>query len=60
MVRHLKGDCTLEDAVAEMKRDTWKYAKRQMTWFKRDKEILWFDPDRLSEIRRRISTFSSG
>jgi len=38
---------TLDFAVNMIKQDTRRYAKRQMTWFNRDKEILWFHPDEL-------------
>jgi tRNA dimethylallyltransferase len=55
MVGYLRGEWSLEEAVAVMKRDTWQYAKRQMTWFKKDGEILWFHPEDLAGIRRRIS-----
>jgi tRNA dimethylallyltransferase len=37
----LRGESTLEEAVERIKRDTQRYAKRQMTWFRRDKRILW-------------------
>jgi len=37
----LRGVCTLQDAIKEIKKDTRHYAKRQMTWFKRDKRIQW-------------------
>ena len=38
---HLRGESTLEEAVALIKRDTRHFAKRQMTWFGRDKRIRW-------------------
>jgi tRNA dimethylallyltransferase len=57
MVRYLQGEWSLDEAVAAMKRDTWQYAKRQMTWFKKDGEILWFDPEDLAGIRRQVSAF---
>ena len=38
---HVQGDMRLDDAVAHIKRDTRAYAKRQMTWFKRNKRIHW-------------------
>lgn len=38
---YLNGKCSLEEAVELIKRDTRRYAKRQMTWFRRDKRILW-------------------
>lgn len=40
---YLCGDCTLEEAVYRIKRDTRHFAKRQLTWFKREKEVIWID-----------------
>ena len=45
----LDGEITLEDAKRELKKNTRRYAKRQMTWFKADKRIVWIDADRSSE-----------
>lgn len=41
MLRYLSGDWTFAEAVETMKRDTRRYAKRQLTWFKKEKEIIW-------------------
>ncbi|HRZ42705.1 MAG TPA: tRNA (adenosine(37)-N6)-dimethylallyltransferase MiaA [Bacteroidales bacterium] len=41
----LDDRCTLEQAVEKIKTNTRRYAKRQMTWFKRDQGIRWFSPD---------------
>jgi tRNA dimethylallyltransferase len=41
----IRGDTSLDDAVARMIRDTERYAKRQMTWFAREREIRWIDVD---------------
>ena len=38
---YLNQDCTLEEAVYTIKRDTRHFAKRQLTWFKREKEVKW-------------------
>ena len=40
-----------------IKRDTWQYARRQMTWFAADKEINWFSPDSFEEIRNNVKHF---
>jgi tRNA dimethylallyltransferase len=40
---HLHGEVSLEEAAAQMKQNTHQYAKRQMTWFKRDPRIIWLD-----------------
>ncbi len=40
---YLAGECSLDDAVTMIKRDTRRFAKRQFTWFNRDKNIRWYD-----------------
>lgn len=42
-----------------IKRDTWQYARRQMTWFSADKEINWFAPDALDILRRHVKIFQN-
>ncbi len=42
---HLIGDLLLEDAVEIIKINTRQYAKRQMTWFKKDEEVKWCTPE---------------
>jgi tRNA dimethylallyltransferase len=41
---HLDGNSSLDEAVTQIKTNTRQYAKRQMTWFKKDKEIEWMAP----------------
>ena len=43
IIPYLNGECTLEDAVYILKRDTRHFAKRQLTWFRREKEVTWVD-----------------
>ncbi len=58
MCVHLSGACTLEEAVRLIKRDTRRYAKRQMTWFKQDQEIYWVEyPDRFDSIYNHVIEF---
>ncbi|MBI2914458.1 MAG: tRNA (adenosine(37)-N6)-dimethylallyltransferase MiaA [Firmicutes bacterium] len=45
IVLYLKGLSCLDEAVRLIKRDTRRYAKRQLTWFRRDRRITWFDRD---------------
>ncbi len=40
---YLDGKCTLEEAVRIIKRDTRHFAKRQLTWFKRERDVIWAD-----------------
>jgi len=42
---HIAGDLLLEDAVEIIKINTRQYAKRQMTWFKKDEEVKWCEPE---------------
>lgn len=47
LYEYMDGNWTLDFAVNMIKQDSRRYAKRQLTWFNRDKEILWFHPDEL-------------
>ena len=40
---YLNGECSLENAVYTIKRDTRHFAKRQLTWFKREPSVIWID-----------------
>ena len=51
-----EGEVTQEFAVSEIKKNTRRFAKRQLTWFKRDKETLWFDS--LTDIEKIITDIS--
>jgi len=44
-VRHLQGEFSLERAIELAKRNSRRFAKRQLTWFRSDEEINWFKPD---------------
>ncbi len=50
----LDGKTTLEMAIEMIKQNTRNYAKRQMTWFRRDKEIRWFDPQEVEQMQKYI------
>ena len=41
ILKYLDGECSLEDAVYRIKRDTRHFAKRQITWFKRERDVIW-------------------
>ena len=42
--KHLAGAITLDEAIRLTVRDTRRYSRRQMTWFRRDSAIRWVDP----------------
>jgi len=46
IISHLNGTLSLADAVASIKTNTWHYAKRQLTWFKKDKGLEWMEVDK--------------
>ena len=50
IIAYLNGDYTLERAVELIKRNTRRYAKRQMTWFRKDQRIVWFDIDNYRDL----------
>ena len=54
---YIDGKCTLDEAVFKIKCNTHKYCRKQLTWFKRDKETKWFSPDNVEEIINYIRTF---
>lgn len=46
----IDGDCSRDEAIELIKRNSRRYAKRQMTWFRRDKKIAWFAPSATEAI----------
>jgi tRNA dimethylallyltransferase len=52
---YLNGMVYLTDAIASIKKHTRQYAKRQLTWFKKDKEYTWFHPPHLQKIKEHLS-----
>jgi tRNA dimethylallyltransferase len=59
-LRHLRGELTLEEAIASTQVETRQYAKRQRTWFRRDPEIFWIaglgdDPAAQAEARAHLA-----
>ncbi|HBC94912.1 MAG TPA: tRNA (adenosine(37)-N6)-dimethylallyltransferase MiaA, partial [Pelotomaculum sp.] len=47
----LTGEISLEEAVALLKRNTRRFAKRQLTWFRRDGRIRWLDVDKFGSLK---------
>lgn len=47
---YFDGVCTLAEAVDLIKRNSRKYARKQLTWFRRDQEINWFEPTQIQDI----------
>lgn len=55
LFEHFKGHTDLATAIALIKRNTKQYAKRQMTWFKKDKEFAWLKPD-VNEVMKLVNS----
>ncbi|MGN0361984.1 MAG: tRNA (adenosine(37)-N6)-dimethylallyltransferase MiaA [Bilifractor sp.] len=51
---YLDGRCTLEEAVDTIKRDTRHFAKRQITWFKRESDVIWIDKETFDHDEQAI------
>ena len=56
-VRHLTGELSLEDAIELAKRNSRRFAKRQLTWFRSDSEIKWFLPVEVSDMKKEIENY---
>lgn len=53
---YLNGEWTLAFALDKIKQNSRIYSRKQMTWFKRDKDIRWFHPDDVAEINSYLDT----
>ena len=60
MVKYLKGDWSLAEAIYNLQRDTRRYAKRQLTWFRADPEFYWVSPEDFNLILDKIKEFQIG
>ena len=54
ILEYLDGETTLEEAVYKIKRDTRHFAKRQLTWFRREKEVTWINKEDFGYDEHRI------
>lgn len=54
IVGYLKGQYSLDEAIALLQRDTRRFARRQMTWFRADKRIRWLDLSRYDSLKDAI------
>ncbi len=54
---YLDGECTLEEAVNQIKQSTRHFAKRQLTWFRRERDVTWLDIDNLTneEVLKQLT-----
>ena len=51
---YLDGNCALEEAVYILKRDTRHFAKRQLTWFRRERDVIWIDKSQYDHNEAKV------
>ena len=54
ILSYLDGECSLEDAVTLLKRDTRHFAKRQLTWFRRERDVIWIDKEAFGDDEDKL------
>ena len=59
MADFIEGRLEWDEALDTMKRDTRRYAKRQLTWFRKDPEMIWFHPEQVDDMAEGIDDFLS-
>ena len=59
VIWYFKGLCTNDEAIRLIKRNSRRYAKRQLTWFLANKDIVWVNPDDKTEVDKLISDLKS-
>jgi tRNA dimethylallyltransferase len=58
IVKHLKREWTLTETIHRIQKDTRRYAKRQLTWFRADPDASWVDPGNLDLILQKVKDFA--
>lgn len=56
MFAYFEGEISKEEAIEQIQNNTRKYARKQLTWFRRDKEIKWFEPSQYDDILNFIGS----
>lgn len=52
----IDGNYNMEEAIDKIKQNTRNFAKRQLTWFRKDQQIEWFEPDQFADIINYINS----
>ena len=60
LLAYLDGECSLEEAVYVIKRDTRHFAKRQLTWFRRERDVIWVDKSAFNYDDEKILKYMLG
>ncbi len=54
---YIDGKISYDEAIEKIKTETKKYAKRQMTWYRRNKGIYWFKNTQINDVRKLLSSW---
>lgn len=54
---HLQNKLSKEEMIEKLNNEIWHYAKRQKTWFKKNKDIKWYSIKQINEIKKEIENF---
>jgi tRNA dimethylallyltransferase len=57
VARLLQNKISKEEFLEQLEKEIWQYAKRQKTWFKKDREIRWFEPREIKQIESVTNNF---
>lgn len=57
LLSYLEGEISLEEAVCQIKRDTRHFAKRQITWFRRERDVIWLDKQKFGYDNNKILNY---
>lgn len=60
IIAYLLGELTLDEAVYLIKRDTRHFAKRQLTWFRREKDVIWVEKDKFAYDNQKMLQYMIG
>lgn len=63
IISYLEGECSFEDSIIRLKQETRHFAKRQLTWFRREERITWIDLDTFSssdDMAKNIASIVAG
>lgn len=55
ILTYLDGECTWEEAIDILKRDTRHFAKRQLTWFRRERDVIWIEMEQYADTQELVN-----
>ena len=60
IISYLEGEITLDEAVYIIKRDTRHFAKRQLTWFRRERDVIWIEKNKFAYDEEKMLNYMLG